>query len=261
MVTVATWNVNSLKSRMQHLLDWVAEEPVDIILLQETKTEDATFPSMEIESAGYNIAMHGQKSYNGVAVLSKHPIDEVIKGLPGNEGDEQARYIEAVISVPDGAVRVASVYVPNGNEVGSEKFAHKMRFYDRLNTHMQSLFALDEPVIIGGDFNVGPYPVDVYDPKRLDGTVCYHKDERTKLRTILNQGWSDAFRERHPNEQAFSWWDYRGGAYAKNHGLRIDFLLSNPQATDTMTDCHMTESLRQKEKPSDHIPVVATLAI
>jgi exodeoxyribonuclease-3 len=260
-VTVATWNVNSLKARMQHLLEWIQESPTDIILLQETKCEDVNFPVMEIESAGYNLAFHGQKSYNGVAILSKYPIDEVIRGLPGNEDDPQARYIESVISLPETAIRVASVYVPNGNEVGSEKFQHKMRFFERLNTHLTSLFPAEEAVIIGGDFNVGAFAQDVYDPKRLDGTVCYHADERAHMRTILNAGWRDTWREMHPAQQQFSWWDYRGGAYQRGHGLRIDYLLSNPVATDAMQDCVIDESPRRKEKPSDHTPVVVTLSL
>tara|TARA_B100001123_G_scaffold21800_1_gene23892 strand:- start:408 stop:1199 length:792 start_codon:yes stop_codon:yes gene_type:complete len=258
--SVATWNVNSLKTRLAHLTDWLRVSPVDIVLLQETKCEDASFPTMELEAAGYNLSFHGQKSYNGVAILSKYPIDETITGLPGNEGDDQARYIESVISLPDGAVRVASVYVPNGSEVGSDKFAHKMRFYDALSTHLSSLFTSEEPVIIGGDFNVGAYPVDVYDPKALDGTVCYHADERAKFRTLLHQGWCDTYRALQPAMQQFSWWDYRANAYVRGHGLRIDYLLTNPAATDRLISSHIDESLRQKEKPSDHTPVVATFS-
>lgn len=219
---------------------------------------------MEIEAAGYNVAVHGQKTYNGVAILSKHPIDDVQKNLPNLE-DEQARYIEAVIMPADGeAVRVASVYVPNGNEVGSEKFAYKLHFFKQLLEHLQTLRAHEEMVIIGGDYNVAPQDGDVYDAQKLNGTVCFHPDERAAFRRIEHAGYLDAYRLRHPlamGNDDFTWWDYRGGAFAKGSGMRIDHLMISPQAADCLTDCEVHRDLRGQEKPSDHVPVVGTFDV
>ncbi|MBN66647.1 MAG: exodeoxyribonuclease III [Rickettsiales bacterium] len=260
MLSIATWNVNSIKSRLQHLTDWLrSDNAPDIVLLQEIKVVNENFPAMEIEELGYNIAVHGQKTYNGVAILSKHPIDDVVTTLPGEPEDEQARYIEAVISLDGGAVRVASIYVPNGQAVDSDKFQYKMRFFDRLYAHAQTLLAHEEKLVWGGDYNVGPYPEDVYDTKKLDGTVCYHADERAKFRALTHLGLYDAWRLKNPSTQQFSWWDYRGGSYAQNRGLRIDHLLLSPQAVDVLSECVIDESLRQLEKPSDHTPVICTL--
>ncbi len=260
MVSIATWNVNSIKSRLEHLSGWLRDGAPDILLLQETKVIDDAFPHMEIEELGYNLAIHGQKTYNGVAILSKYPIDEVITGLPGDEADEQARYIEAVISLDNGALRVASIYVPNGQSVGSDKFAYKMRFFERLHAHAKTLLSYDETLVLGGDYNVAPAPIDVYDAEKLEGSVCYHPDERAKLRALLHLGLYDAYRVTHPTERQFSWWDYRGGAYQRGHGLRIDHLLLNAQATDRLHSAQIEESLRQKDKPSDHAPVICELA-
>lgn len=258
-VSIATWNINSVKARLAHLLTWLRESACDVVLLQELKCEDAAFPAMEIEDLGYNIALCGQKTYNGVAVLSKYPLDDVIRGLPGEDGDEQARYIEATVCLPGSTLRVASIYVPNGQEVGSAKFAYKLRFYDRLTSHARALLAREEPVILGGDYNVAPYAPDVYAPEHLDGTICYHPDERAKLRALLHLGYYDAFRARHPQAQQFSWWDYRGGGYQHNKGLRIDHLLLNAYGTDRLEDCRIDETPRGWEKPSDHAPVLCSL--
>lgn len=259
-ITIATWNVNSIKPRMEHLLGWLRETGTDIVLLQETKTVDEAFPAMEIEDLGYNIAIHGQKTYNGVAILSKFPLDDITRGLPGDESDEQARYIEAVVSTDGGAVRVASVYVPNGQAPDSDKFQYKMRFFDRLYAHAQSLLEYDEPLVMGGDYNVAPLPIDVYDPAKLDGTVCYHPEERAKLRTLLNLGLYDVYRVKEPTKPQYSWWDYRGGMFQKGQGYRIDHLLCNALAVDMLQDVWVDEAPRKLEKPSDHTPVVAKLA-
>lgn len=259
-VSIATWNVNSVRPRLPHLLEWLASDHApDVALLQETKVVDENFPTMEIEELGYNIAIHGQKTYNGVAILSKYPLEDVITALPGDETDEQARYIEAVVCLPDEAVRVASVYVPNGQEVGSDKFAYKMAFYDRLHTHLKTLLTYDELMVIGGDYNVAPHPIDVYAPAQLDGTVCYHPKERDKLRALFNLGLYDAWRVQWPDKQQFSWWDYRGNGWGQNKGLRIDHLLLSPQATDRLRACETLDAMRGKEKASDHAPVICTL--
>lgn len=229
-----------------------------MVLLQELKSEAESFPRLEIEELGYNIELVGQKTYNGVAILSKFPLDDVSYRLEGEDEDVQARYIEALVCAPT-PVRVASIYVPNGNEVASEKFAYKMRFYDRLYGHAKQLLAAEEPVILGADYNVAPAPIDVYDHAKLDGSVCYHADERAKLRSLMHLGYYDAFRVLHPEHQQFSWWDYRGGSYAQNKGLRIDHLLCNAQAMDAVQSCVIDETTRGWEKPSDHAPVMATL--
>lgn len=259
MIHIATWNVNSIKARLVHCLKWLQDSQCDIVLLQELKCEEAAFPRMEIEDLGYNVALKGQKTYNGVAILSKFPLEDIVMQLPGDESDEQARYIEATACLPHGALRVASIYVPNGQAVDSDKFQYKMRFFDRLYDHAQSLLAMDEPVILGADYNVAPQPIDVYAPKQLDGTVCFHPDERAKLRRLLNLGYYDAFRALHPNTQQFSWWDYRGNGYQAGKGYRIDHLLLNAYAMDRIQSCHIDETPRGWDKPSDHTPVVCAL--
>lgn len=258
-VTIATWNVNSIKARISQLRDWLKETQPGIVLLQETKTEDSSFPVMEIEELGYNIAMFGQKSYNGVAILSKYPLDDIKKGLDGEAEDVQCRYIEAVASIEGAAIRVASVYVPNGQEIGSDKFAYKLRFMKRLDERLRQLLKFEELCVIGGDYNVAPYPVDVYDPAKLEGTICYHPAERHDMRGLLHLGYFDAFRVLHGDQRQFSWWDYRGNRYELGHGMRIDHLLLSPQATDKLIACHIDEAPRQLEKPSDHAPVVCSL--
>lgn len=261
MVTVATWNVNSIKSRLPQALAYLKQHAPDIVLLQELKCVDEAFPVLEIESLGYNLALHGQKTYNGVAILSKFPIDETFKGLPGDENDDQARYIESVISLPHGAMRVASVYVPNGQEPGSEKFSYKMRFLDRLYKHLKQLLNYEEILVVGGDYNVAPEEIDVYDPKSLDGTVCFHPEERTRFRKLLHMGFTDAYRALHPQKHQFSWWDYRGGGWQYNKGMRIDHLLLSPEATDRIKTCDIESELRGEEKSSDHVPVYCQLKI
>lgn len=246
---------------MANVLAWLDAARPDIALLQELKCETQAFPAMEIEERGYNLAIHGQKTYNGVAILSKFPLEDVVRGLAGEETDEQARYIEAVANIPGGALRVASVYVPNGQEVGSDKFAYKLRFYDRLHAHWQRQLAFYEIAVLGGDFNVAPAAIDVFDHKTLDGTVCYHPQERAKLRALMHLGFYDAFRVANPTAHQFSWWDYRGDGYARGLGLRIDHLLVSPLAADRLTGCVIDEEPRRQEKPSDHAPVMCHLTL
>lgn len=257
---IATWNVNSLRSRIEHVLNFLKNEAPDVVLIQETKVEDAHFPREAIEELGYNLAIHGQKTYNGVAILSRLPLEDVTHGLAG-ETIEQARYIEASISLPHNqSLRVASVYVPNGQAVDSDKFTYKLNFLQNLRTHAESLLSQQDYLVIGGDYNVAPYPIDVFDPAGLDGSVCYHPAEREQLRALMNQGLYDAFRCLHPQEKQFSWWDYRANQFARNHGLRIDHLLLNARAIDRLVDCAMHRHTREAEKPSDHIPVSCTLS-
>ncbi|MFH1803612.1 MAG: exodeoxyribonuclease III [Pseudomonadota bacterium] len=251
---IATWNVNSIKARLPNILEWLHDASPDIVLLQETKTVDEGFPAMEIGDMGYNIALHGQKTYNGVAILSKYPIEDVERGLPGNDDDDQARYIEALIASPD-PIRVASIYVPMGTEVGSEKFAYKLNFLDRVITRFETIFASGEAAVMGGDYNITPDDDDVYDPEKLHETVLCSTIERKKLRTMMNIGYTDAFRTFNTAGHQYSWWDYRAGAWNKDNGLRIDHLLLTPAAADRLSASGIDRDPRAKEKASDHTPV------
>ena len=251
---IITWNVNSINQRLQHLTEYLRTNSPDVVLLQETKVVDENFPKMEIEDCGYNIVFKGQKTFNGVSILSKFPIEDVTDTLGGEDSDDAARYIEAFT----GGFRVVSVYVPNGQSPDSDKFQYKMRFYDRLRAHVLKLLTYNEKLAIGGDYNVAPAPIDVYDPISLEGTTCFHSDERKKFQELVNLGLTDAFRACHPNTQQFSWWDYRGGSWQYNKGMRIDHFLLSPEAADCLTNCEIDTSPRSLEKPSDHTPVVCT---
>ena len=257
MISIATWNVNSVKIRLPQMLDWLRQDAPDIVLLQELKCMTEVFPRDDIESLGYNLAIHGQKTYNGVAILSKFPLEDISTLLPEDPDPEQSRYIEAVVSLPhNNAMRVASVYVPNGQEVGCDKFDYKLAFMQSLYLHMKELLSYQEMLVIGGDYNVAPEKIDVFDPVVSEGMVCFHPLERAKFRSYLNLGLIDAQRMLHPNVQQFTWWDYRAGAYQNNRGLRIDHLLLSPQAADRLESCVVVEGVRKLEKPSDHAPVM-----
>lgn len=258
-VSIATWNVNSIRSRLQHLLSWLSSDKPDIVLLQELKCTDEVFPYMEIEELGYNIAVFGEKTYNGVAILSKFPLDDIKRGLDGDDSDTHSRYIEGLINTPKGVIRVASVYVPNGNEVGSDKFAYKLRFLDRLHTHVKTLLTYEEMLVMGGDYNIAPDDRDVFNPKTWEGSVLTHDEVRSRLRKILNLGIYDACRLKFPDgKTAYSWWDYRGNALEQDNGLRIDHLLLSPQAADKLSNYYVKKDLRHLEKASDHAPVVGS---
>jgi exodeoxyribonuclease-3 len=259
-IAIATWNVNSVKQRLPQLLDWLKHGKPDIALLQEIKCMDDAFPAMEIEELGYNLAIHGEKTYNGVAILSKFPLSDICKKLPGDDSDTHARYVEAVVSLPKSAMRVASVYVPNGQEATSDKFQYKLKFLDRLYAHVKALLAYDEVLAIGGDYNIAPEDTDVHDPKLWQGSVLTHDEVRKRLRRIFNLGVYDAYRLKHANKHEYSWWDYRANSFAQDNGLRIDHLLLSPQAGDKLMECKIEKNMRGVEKASDHTPVVATLS-
>ncbi|MDX1541450.1 MAG: exodeoxyribonuclease III, partial [Geminicoccaceae bacterium] len=217
------------------------------------------FPAMPFEDRGYNVALVGERSgRNGVAILAKRPIDDVVSSLPGDPDDEEARYVEAFT---DG-IRVASVYVPNGTSVGSERFAFKLAFFERLRDHAASVLEdIDTPFVIGGDFNVAPEPIDVFDAQALDGTVCYHPDERTRFRALTHLGLYDAFRMIEPaTAQVFSWWHYQGRSWKANEGMRIDHVLLSPLAADRLRACAIDRDERALKTPSDHAPVWVELA-
>lgn len=250
MIKIATWNVNSLKARLGHLLDWLGAAQPDVVLLQETKMTDDAFPAMDIAAAGYKSVAAGQKTYNGVAVLSRQPIEIKATALPGDPGDEQARYLEAVTC----GVRVASIYLPNGNPVDSEKFPYKLAWMERLRAQARLLLETEEPFVLGGDYNIAPEDTDLHNPGAWAGDALCRPDSRAAFRRIVHLGLTDAFRTIH-REQAFSWWDYRAGAWGRDEGLRIDHLLLSPQAADRLHDAGIDRTPRGWEKPSDHTPV------
>ncbi len=248
---IATWNVNSIKARLPRVLDWLAAAGPDVALLQEIKSVDETFPRTEIEDLGYNLAVHGQKTYNGVAILARQPIEDVLTGLPGDATDDQARYIEATV----GTVRVASIYLPNGNPIDSDKFTYQLAWMERLIAHAKSLLALEERFVLGGDYNVCPTDDDCFDPVGFADDALCRPESRARFRELVYLGLTEAFRALHGDEIAYSYWDYQRGAWQKDHGVRIDHLLLSPQAADLLSDCGIDRSPRGKEKPSDHTPV------
>lgn len=255
---VVTWNINSIKSRIQNFLDFVKEADPDIILLQELKCETEKFPHEELAHLPYNFYVHGQKSYNGVAILSKFKADEVTYNFDGNPASEQSRFIEAQIQTPCGYYSIISLYAPNGGEVGSDKFELKLKFYDALNIYLEAKNQFNEKILIGGDFNIAPFDIDVHSPAALANSTCFTLVEKQKFRTLLNSGYSDTFRLIHPELQEFSWWDYRAGGFEHNRGMRIDMILISPSATSDFKHCYMDYKARACPKPSDHIPVMVS---
>ena len=252
---IATFNVNSIKARLPNLTTWLQEAAPDIVCLQELKCVDDAFPRSEIEGLGYNVAVHGQKTYNGVAILSKLPLEDVTKGLPGGTEDEQARYIEAVVSTDDAAIRVSSIYLPNGNPIDTDKFEYKLHWMDRLIDHAHRLLSYEEVLVLAGDYNVIPTADDVHDPDAWADDALFRPETRAKFRELINLGLTDAFRACHTEAHRYTFWDYQAGAWAKDNGLRIDHLLLSPQATDRLTACDIDRNVRGREKPSDHVPV------
>lgn len=251
MVKIATWNVNSVKARLPHLLRWLDEFSPDIVLLQELKCLEENFPAIEIGDKGYNVAVAGQKTYNGVAILSKSPIDIEETELPGNPEDQQARYIEAFTS----NLRVASIYLPNGNPIGTEKFDYKLEFMERLYLHAKKLLASEDALVLGGDYNVIVEDDDVYDPKAWLEDALYQPESRAAWRKIQYLGLTEAFRALHSEAGRYSHWDYRGGAWNRDLGIRIDHLFLSPAAADRLTASGIDKTPRSWEKPSDHTPV------
>ncbi|WP_010302416.1 exodeoxyribonuclease III [Candidatus Odyssella thessalonicensis] len=252
---IVTWNVNSIRARLENITTWLRENHPDVVLLQETKCQNHDFPQEAIEDCGYNIAIHGQKSYNGVAILSKFPLEDISCGLPTFADDEQARYIEAVTN----GVRVASVYVPNGGDVGSDKYHYKLSFLAALKDHLKATLLYEEAFVIGGDYNIAPTDDDVNDPKGWHEQILCSTPERKSLRAILNLGYSDAIRLHHHDKGPYTWWDYRSGSWAKDDGLRIDLLLLSPQAVDRLAGAGVDREPRGLEKASDHAPTWCTL--
>ena len=262
---IATWNVNSVNARLETVLQWFREAAPDVACLQEIKCVDEKFPTGAFEALGYNVAVHGQKTYNGVALLSKTPLEEVRRGLPGTDGhadgaEDHARYIEAVVSGP-APVRVASIYLPNGNPIGTEKFAYKLRWMERLNAHARALLALEEPLTLAGDFNVIPSPDDVYSPADWTGDALFQPQSRGAFQALKWLGLTDAYMASDGAPGGYTFWDYQAGAWPKNNGIRIDHLLLSPQAADRLAGVLIHRDVRGREKPSDHVPIVAQLTL
>ena len=256
MPTIATWNVNSINARLPNVLEWLRRAKPDIVLLQEIKCQDAAFPTEAVGDLGYNVATLGQKSYNGVAILSLQPLEDVTPGLPGDLADEQARYLEASV----GGIRVASIYLPNGNPIGTDKFSYKLAWMERLRAHAASLLEQDEVVVLGGDYNVIPEPLDCHDPKAWLGDALFQPESRRAFRSLLHLGLTDAFRALHADERgAYTFWDYQRGAFQLDHGIRIDHLLLSPLAADRLVGCVIDKDPRRQPKASDHTPITVEL--
>ena len=255
---IASWNVNSVRQRLAPLLDYLREAAPDVLCLQELKCEDAAFPRVEIEDAGYNVATLGQKTFNGVAILAKRPIEDVTRGLPGFENDPQARYIEAVVAHETrGVFRVASIYAPNGNPPDTDKYPYKLAFMEALIAHAQGLLRFEEALVLAGDYNVIPGLGDVYDPQAWAGDALFRPETRARFQTLLHLGFTDALRAVTDAPGLYTFWDYQSGAWQKNHGLRIDHLLLSPQAADRLLSVAIDKGLRAGPKPSDHVPIRA----
>jgi exodeoxyribonuclease III len=257
----ATWNINSVKQRIDNLAAWLSECKPDVVCLQETKCVDEAFPREPLEALGYNVAVHGQKAYNGVAILSKLKFDEVTLRLPGDTSDDHARFLEAIISTAGGAVRIASIYLPNGNPPETEKYTYKLKWMKRLADYTIERLKLEEQLILAGDYNVIPAPADVHDPAAWAGDALFLPRSREKFRALLDLGLTDAVRATTDAAALYTFWDYQAGAWQKNNGIRIDHLLLSPRAADRLTGTGIDRHVRSWEKPSDHVPVWADLAI
>ena len=258
---VATWNVNSVRQRVDGLVAWLAERAPDIVCLQEIKCVTEAFPRERFEALGYNVAVHGQKGFNGVALLSKFPFDDVTPGLMGDEGDIQARFLEAVVSTRQGVMRVVSLYLPNGNPVGTEKYLYKLKWMDRLINFSNQRLKLQEPFLLAGDFNVIPTPQDAHRPAAWINDALFLPPTREKFRAMVNLGLTDALRAVSDRSDLYTFWDYQAGAWAKDDGIRIDHVMLSPQAADRLTGAGIDRHVRGWDKPSDHVPVYVDLDI
>ena len=258
---LATWNVNSIKARLESTIAWLKEAEPDVLCVQEIKCTDEAFPSAAFEELGYNCAVHGQKSYNGVAILSKRPLEDVTPRLPGSDLDDHARYLEAIVPVDKGTIHVASIYAPNGNPIGTDKFQCKLAWFDRLISHAKSLLPLEETLALMGDFNVIPTPDDVFDPKAWLQDALFQPESRGALRELEFLGFTDAFRACHSETHQYTFWDYQAGAWQKNQGIRIDHIWLSPQGADLLKGSGIDKHVRGRDKPSDHVPVWCNLDV
>jgi exodeoxyribonuclease III len=256
---IATFNINGIKARINALPDWLDEANPDVALLQEIKSVDEAFPREVFEDRGYQVETHGQKGFNGVAILSKLPLEDVTRGLPGDDSDEQARWIEATV-MGDTPIRVCGLYLPNGNPAPGPKYDYKLAWMKRLEARAKQLLSLEEPALMAGDYNVIPHAVDAARPDAWRDDALFRPETREAFRRLLNLGFTEAFRARNQLPEQYSFWDYQAGAFQRNDGIRIDHFLLTPQCADLLTDCQIDAFTRAREKPSDHVPVWVDLA-
>ncbi|HSF90968.1 MAG TPA: exodeoxyribonuclease III [Paracoccaceae bacterium] len=254
---IASFNINGIKARLENLVLWLQETTPDVVLLQEIKAIDQNFPREVIEDLGYNVETHGQKSFNGVAILSKMPIEDVQRGLPGDDSDEQARWIEATIN----NVRICGLYLPNGNPVPGPKFDYKLAWMERMRVRAEQLLASEEMALMAGDYNIIPQREDTHDHDAWWGDALYRPESLEAYRKILNLGFTEAFRARNSAAMNYTFWDFQRGAWNKNDGIRIDHFLLTPQAADRLVDCQIDRHMRGREKPSDHVPIWVELDV
>jgi exodeoxyribonuclease-3 len=252
---IATWNVNSVRQRLDHLLTWLRETSPDIACLQEIKCVDEAFPREPIEALGYNVVTHGQKTFNGVALLSRYPLDEATPRLGGDPEDAHARFLEGVVSLKHGVLRVACLYLPNGNPPDTDKYPYKLNWMSRLLEYSKERLKTEEPFVLAGDFNVIPAARDVHNPEAWVNDALFRPATRERFQALLDLGLTDALRATTDAPGHYTFWDYQAGAWQKNHGLRIDHLLLSPQASDRLTAVGIDKHVRAWEKPSDHVPV------
>ena len=252
---IATYNINGTNARLPRLLEWLAEYKPDIACLQEIKTQTENFPVETLMEAGYHSLVQGQKGFNGVAILSREPATETRRGLPGDEADEQSRYLEAEVA----GVRVASIYLPNGNPQPGPKFEYKLAWMARLRAHAATLYGNGQPVILAGDYNVIPNDDDIWSSTAMHDDALMQPASRTAYRALLWDGWTDALRSLHPKGHIWTYWDYQAGAWPRDHGFRIDHLLLSPPAADRLVDAGVDRAVRGQDKASDHAPTWITL--
>jgi exodeoxyribonuclease-3 len=258
---IATFNINGVKARIGALCDWLDEAQPDVALLQEIKSVDDAFPRESLEDRGYNVETHGQKGFNGVAILSKRPLEDVSRGLPGADDDEQARWIEATVTGDHGAVRLAGLYLPNGNPAPGPKYDYKLAWMARMQAHASALLATEMPVVLAGDYNVIPQDEDAARPEAWRTDALALPESRAAFRRLLHLGYTEAIRARSAAPGLYTFWDYQAGAWERDNGIRIDHLLLSPQAADRLQDAGIDRHVRGREKPSDHVPVWIDLAV
>ena len=257
---IATFNINGIKARVNALSAWLDDAQPDVAILQEIKSVDENFPREIFEERGYNVETHGQKGFNGVAILSKLPLEDVRRGLPGDDADEQARWIEATV-VGKTAIRLCGLYLPNGNPAPGPKFDYKLAWMERLEARARDLLAAEEPAMMAGDYNIIPQPEDAARPEAWTEDALFRPDSRAAYQRIVNLGFTDAVRARLRGPGHYTFWDYQAGAWNRNDGIRIDHLLLTPQAADLLVDVGIDKEIRGYEKPSDHVPVWVDLDI
>jgi exodeoxyribonuclease III len=255
MVKISTWNVNSIRARLDLFLLWLKEEKPDAVCLQEIKCKNEAFPFESIEDLGYNIAINGQKTYNGVAILSKYPLTDVVTTFPNNPLEQEARYIEALLNFPSHVIRLASVYVPNGGSIDSDKYQNKLNFLDQLTIYYKALLQQEEELVVAGDFNIALTPLDIYNP--LEESILFSAEQRGKLRNFIASGLVDSYRIHNPLNEAYTWWDYRANAFIRNNGARIDYIFCSLEAAQLSDDCFLSKKWRSEKATSDHIPLSA----